>query len=317
MSLFWSLEPHLVPKVWGGEKLKVLKGLSLSGEPLGESWEISRLGEGSSLVKKESGRELLSDLVGKDQLPYLVKLIDTTDNLSIQVHPDDLFAKAHEDSLGKTECWLILDSVLGAGIYLGLRSGVSQEQLSKAIDNKENISHLMNFYPVKRGDFFFVPAGSIHAIGAGVTLAEIQQSSGVTYRVWDWNRLGLNGKERDLHVNKALQVIEFDKNKNSSCFFQMKKGLLSQSGKFELIRHSDFNVDLYNLSIDSEMSLSLSKSSRLNSLLNLGMTKIEVGDHSLSAYKSVIINMSENSCRLACRLPPTKDIECSSFLHIY
>ena len=317
MSFFRLLGPHLVSKVWGGEKLKHFKGLDLSGEPLGESWEISRLSEGSSLVKSNNGDERLADLASKEQLPYLVKLIDTTDNLSIQVHPDDAYAKAHEASMGKTECWLILDSTPAAGIFLGLKAGVTQMQLSASIKAKENISQLMNFYPVKKGDFFYVPAGSIHAIGSNVTLAEIQQSSGVTYRVWDWNRLGLDGKERDLHVDQALEVIEFDELKNSSEFFKIKRQLFSQPGRIELIRHKDFNVDLYNLSPSLEVSLKIEKSVRFNGFLNLGEAVVELNDEPLHAYQSGIFIVSGENRDIKCRLLSTKGEECSSFLHIF
>jgi mannose-6-phosphate isomerase len=321
MTMFWSLEPHLVSKVWGGEKLKSLKGFHSFEGPLGETWEVSRLSEGCTAVRGLGDEGHLSQLTCESELPYLVKFIDTTDNLSVQVHPGDSYAKEHENSKGKTECWLILDAVEGSGIYLGLKPNITKEQFKKSILEKEDLSQFMNYYPVKKGDFFYVSAGSIHAIGSGVTLAEIQQSSGVTYRVWDWNRVGLDGKERELHIEKALQVIEFENEKNSSDFFQMKKSLLSQIGKVELVRHEDFNVDLYNLSSSQEEEITfgtlLGESGRINSFVNISQNTVVVDEFKLSGYCSTVLNPKENVEKVICRVLGTKENQCSSFLHIY
>ena len=316
MSQFQSLKPHLVTKVWGGENLKKIREAEAFNGPLGESWEVSCLEEGPCLVKKEDQWVSLNELISTEKLPYLVKYIDTTDNLSIQVHPGDEFARLHESSSGKTECWLILDSQVGSGIYLGLRPGITSAQIEMAIKNKEDLSKLLNFYPVKRGDFFFVPSGSIHAIGKGVTLAEIQQSSGITYRVWDWNRLGLDGKERELHIEKALKVVEFDQSKNSLEYFKSMKKLLSQEGRVELIRHRDFNVDLYNTN-NSTIQIPIAKSQRLSSIVNLSSKQIFLDDYSLGANNSCLISCEKEAKTIECRISSTKATECISFLHIY
>ena len=317
MSNFWSLKPHLVSKVWGGEKLKEMKGLKTGGDPLGESWEVSRLTDGSCKVLQGSDEVNLGDLVSEEKLPYLVKFIDTTDNLSVQVHPGDEFARKYESSKGKTECWLILASEQGAGIYLGLLPGIKEEDLEKAIEEGQELSKLMNFYPVQRGDFFFVPAGSIHAIGSGVTLVEIQQSSGVTYRVWDWNRVGLDGEARELHVEKAMKVIEFRADANTKEFFQSKKELLNSKGRIELVRHSDFSVDLYNLNADEKVEVQLQGQLRLNSIINISDLNLKLDDVLIPRYQSIILNSAKEGLSFNCSQQEPKDSKCVSFLHVY
>ncbi len=224
--------------------MSVIKSLNETGQelPVGETWEVSRLEEGSSSL----GDTALSSLVSDSELPYLIKFIDTSDNLSVQVHPDDEYARDVENSVGKTECWLILDSEPGAGIYLGFKPGVTKEEFETAVRNSEDVSRYLIFHEVKKGDFFFVPAGSIHAIAKGVTLIEVQQSSGITYRVWDWNRVDANGKSRELHVDKAMDVSRFESEFNDSSNFQIQNNLLESKGVNHVISHPDFNVWIVN-----------------------------------------------------------------------
>jgi len=194
MKTIIPLKPHASHKIWGGSLLSKLKGLAVGHgqDPIGETWEVSAHSDGPSTC--EYGK--LSEFSNLDEIPYLVKLIETSDNLSVQVHPNDNFAKEHENQKGKSECWLILDALPGEGIYLGVKDTTSKEDFEMALDRKEDLSKLMTFHPVKRGDFFYVPAGTAHAIGKGVFLAEVQQCSDVTYRVWDWNRLDDHGNSR-------------------------------------------------------------------------------------------------------------------------
>lgn len=203
-----KLEPYFVEKVWGGNRIAKLKNIS-DTRKLGESWEVSTL---TGMSVKLNGE----DLSLTEDLPYLVKFIDTTDNLSVQIHPNDEYAQKYENSLGKTECWYILGAEEGAGVYLGLKDGVTKKELEIEVKKGKDVDKLLNFYPAKKGDFFFVPAGTIHAIGAGVFLIEVQQSSGITYRFWDWERVGLDGKKRELHIEKALAVLS----ENSKYFYQ-------------------------------------------------------------------------------------------------
>lgn len=243
MSQLEILTPYLVEKIWGGTFLNKIKGIALGSEPLGESWEVSCLPSGPSQV--ESGS--LHKLIDQKQMPYLVKFIDTSDNLSVQVHPDDNYAQVNEGKEGKSECWLILDAQEGAGIYLGFKSDMKKNNFVDAINSGADLRPFMKFHPVKKGDFFYVPAGSIHAIGKGVLLAEVQQNSDVTYRVWDWNRVDANGNSRELHVKQALDVLNFENSKNSDDYFQMQRGTLN-APSHQIFSHRDFDVYLYNLS---------------------------------------------------------------------
>ncbi len=217
-----KIEPLLVEKPWGGTWLGRQYG---SPKTIGEAWLLSSLKEGQSKVDGQP----LSEVVG--QLKFIVKIIDAAEPLSVQVHPNDEWAAKLENSRGKTECWLILDAKPGAGVYMGLADGVGGEEFADALAAGRPVEKLVQFYPVKRGDFITVPAGTIHAIGGGVTLLEVQQSSGITYRLWDWDRPG-----REMHIDKGLQVASFGKN------FSIEKDVLGS--KRTLLKHSDFQCFL-------------------------------------------------------------------------
>ena len=181
-------------------------------------------------------------MIPPESLPYLVKFIETTDVLSVQAHPDDRLAKELSvGERGKTECWYILEAEEGAGVFLGVHPGVSKEAFQQELQAGNDLSPLLKFYPAKSGDFFFVPSRTIHAIGKGLILIEVQQSCGVTFRVWDWGRLGDDGKPRELHVEQAMQTINFDPEANVSERFLVKPGA-GESGKRLLAEHSDFRT---------------------------------------------------------------------------
>ncbi len=259
------MTPHVVAPIWGGKKLASLKNLSPSiskDAVIGETWEVSDLPGKSSKIEgiplNEFYQENRSKYLGDHQtLSYLIKFLDTSDNLSVQVHPGDEYAKKHENSSGKTECWIILDAKDGEGIYLGLNESVTKESFQKALEKKEDMSQLLKFYPVSRGDFFFVPSGTAHAIGKDVTLVEIQQSSGITYRAWDWNRVDDKGKGRELHVKQALDVLNFDPQMNKDETFLHQKDLFSNKEKLQIVEHYDFVVQKY--STDSHIEIDLSQ----------------------------------------------------------
>lgn len=216
-----KISPFFSDRPWSGQKMQTLFPDAPPGT--GEAWLLSTLAGGESTV----GGKNLSDVLGK-KLSCLVKVIDTSAPLSVQVHPDDAWAAELENSLGKTECWLILSSEEGGGVFLGVKEGVTPEAFSLGVKENQDVSKLLNFFPVKAGDFIFVPAGTIHAIGAGVTLLEVQQSSGITYRLWDWNRAG-----RELHIQKGLKVANFSQRPLP---VKAKDGLL--------LKHTDFEVFL-------------------------------------------------------------------------
>lgn len=258
--MIYSLIPSIQPKVWGGTRLSRLKKIPLdpSGMPLGETWEVSTHPDGP--CKLLDGLKVESVF---GQLPYLVKFIDTSEALSIQVHPGDEYARLHENSSGKTECWIITHADPKAIIYLGLKAGVTKESFQQALKEKRAMNEFLNSYEVRPGDFYYVPPGSIHAIGAGITLAEVQQNSGITYRVWDWNR------PRELHIDKSLDVINFDEALNVPTYFKMSRGLFQAGHKIDLIEHESFKVTLYNLAPNETTLIQLQNKNRIPSVLNL------------------------------------------------
>jgi mannose-6-phosphate isomerase len=282
-----KVKPHLTFKVWGGEKLKILKSPQKEGEassdPLGETWEVSNHKDGPSTTIEGKS---LKDLYNDSELPYLIKFIDTSDNLSVQVHPDDTYADNFEDDSGKTECWIILDAEPGAGIYLGFKEGVTKAALETAIEENKDVNDLLHFYEVKPGQFFFVPAKTIHAIGKGVTLAEVQQSSGITYRVWDWNRVGLDGKPRELHVDKALDVLNFEPEANTKEFFKYVSNIFEKT-QSEVIDHPDFLVHSYSISSGEEIKVE--GRNRVSSIVVLS-GEVSCGEVSLKQFDCATIS---------------------------
>lgn len=219
--------PQFKDKIWGGQRLKTLYNKNFSPLPnCGESWELSGVPGNISVVENGflAGNNIselievyMGELVGEkvfaqhgNQFPLLVKLLDTESYLSIQVHPDDAFAQKHHQSPGKTEMWVVLDARPGAEIITGFNREVTREMYIEYLESGR-LKEILNVEKAASGDVFFIPAGRIHAIGAGITLLEIQQTSDVTYRVYDWDRKDENGQSRELHTEKALQVLDFRK----------------------------------------------------------------------------------------------------------
>lgn len=217
-------QPDYKERVWGGKKLESVFGKPIPYEHTGESWEIACHDNGQSVVMngdmagKTLEEALIADgenLIGKpfvkgDKFPLLIKFIDAKDKLSVQVHPEDDYASVNENGeLGKSEAWYILQANEGAKLVAGLKDGVSREMFREKLEKNE-LEDVLNEVEVKAGDVLDIPAGLIHAIGDGIMLAEIQQNSDTTYRVYDWGRVGLDGNPRELHVDKSLDVIDFE-----------------------------------------------------------------------------------------------------------
>jgi mannose-6-phosphate isomerase len=213
-------------KLWGGKKLKELLGLDIGEmQKCGEAWVLSGVKDNETIVSNGflAGNELnelvevyMDDLVGgkvyekyKNEFPVLVKFIDASEYLSIQVHPDDKLAMKRGLGNGKTEMWYIIDADKDAELISGFSKKVTQKTFLDYLNNK-NLIEILNVEKVNRGDIFFMPAGRVHAIGPGVLLAEIQQSSDTTYRIYDWGRVDEQGRPRDLHTREALEAIDFD-----------------------------------------------------------------------------------------------------------
>jgi len=217
--------PHLKSYIWGGRNLEKL-GKNLPQGKIAEAWEVSVHSDGLSIIGnglwegtslKELVEQLPSDILGADltSFPLLFKLIDANDDLSVQVHPDDAYAHVHENGAkGKHEAWYILDAKPGARILYGLSPGIDRQTLSRAIE-QSTIGSCMNSVVVHAGDVVDVRPGMIHAIGKGILLAEIQQNSNLTYRVYDYDRIDANGDKRPLHTVQALDVIDYQISANS------------------------------------------------------------------------------------------------------
>lgn len=217
MKNVYKLVPEYKDYLWGGEKLKTDYGKQTDKTPCAESWELSLNPHG--LTKVEDGKTLAEVLTpektGKncekfEFFPVLIKFIDAKQNLSVQAHPSDDYALKYENSYGKTESWYIVEAEEGAGIYCGFKRDTNKEEFLQSLASGE-VENLLNFIPVKKGDCYFIPSGTVHAIGAGCLILEIQQNSDLTYRVYDYNRRGADGKLRELHVDKAVKVINFNK----------------------------------------------------------------------------------------------------------
>ncbi|MDA3910498.1 MAG: mannose-6-phosphate isomerase [Bacteroidales bacterium] len=225
-----KFHPVFKEKIWGGSKLKSQLNKQDAPENCGESWEISAVPGSVSVVKNGflEGNTLqdileiyMGDLLGPDIFelygeifPLLIKFIDANDDLSVQVHPDDEVAAKKHQSFGKTEAWYILDAEKDAKLISGFNKPLGKSEFVARMNNND-ILPVLNRVPAKAEDLFFIPAGRVHATGKGILFAEIQQNSDVTYRIYDWDRMGVDGKPRQLHVQEALEVIDFSEVKQA------------------------------------------------------------------------------------------------------
>lgn len=213
-----KLKPGVKDYIWGGTYFKKFnKGTSL--DRVSECWELSVRDNDSSIIAsgKDEGKRLVDVLTKEDigpvmerfpYFPLLIKLIDAKENLSVQVHPSDDYALKYEQSFGKSEMWHIISADEGSGLYVGLNRDYTKEEIERAL-KEGSILNCLNFFKVKPGDTFVINPGTIHAIGAGVRLIEIQQNSNLTYRLYDYNRVDKDGNPRELHIKKALDVIDY------------------------------------------------------------------------------------------------------------
>ena len=225
-----TFKPYFKKVIWGGNKIFRLKGLPASDSNIGESWEISALPGFESIVAEgpyagktisELIEKFREQLVGEavwnkygNRFPLLFKIIDATDNLSLQVHPDDELAAKRHGCNGKTEMWYIIETDKDSKIYAGFKNKISPEEYEVCVSENTLINNLA-VYDSKPGDVYFLPAGRVHAIGAGNLLIEIQEASDITYRIFDYNRTDENGNKRELHTELAKEAINFEDNSES------------------------------------------------------------------------------------------------------
>ena len=232
-----KLVPIIKSYIWGGKFFKDYR--QTDEETISESWELS--------IRKDNNNHVvgfslpINELIKEEDLgpnckrfpyfPLLIKLIDARDNLSIQVHPSDEYALKHENSFGKSEMWHIIDAEPNSGLYVGLKRDYSQDEIERRLkDNR--VEECLNFFKVKPGDTFLINPGTIHAIGKGVRLIEIQQNSDLTYRLYDYQRKDKNGNYRELHIDKALKVIDYHKYNGQ----QIKGDVLADNQYFKVVR---------------------------------------------------------------------------------
>ncbi|MEG1706905.1 MAG: type I phosphomannose isomerase catalytic subunit, partial [Clostridia bacterium] len=221
--MIYKLNPTLATYLWGGRKLITEYNKQSTAQIVAESWEMSVHKDGLSAINVDGiDTTLLSfvntypQLLGESaSINLMIKLIDAKRNLSVQVHPNDLQASIYGDN-GKTEMWYILNAEPQSLLYFGFNRAVSKEQFATLIERGE-VESVLNSVPVSKGDCFLIEAGTLHAIGAGISLLEVQESSNLTYRVYDYNRVDSDGKKRELHIDKALDVIDFDKINCKKC----------------------------------------------------------------------------------------------------
>ena len=244
-----KLTPAFKDYLWGGVRLKSEFNKNCDLDRVAESWELSAHKDGQSIVADGAcqgmtlneyiatlGKEALGTASAKyDYFPLLIKLIDAKGDLSVQVHPSDAYALEHEGEYGKTEMWYVLDCDEGAALYYGFTRDVTREEYENAIKDGK-LTDILNRVDVKRGDVFFIPAGTVHAIGAGILICEIQQNSNTTYRVYDYNRRDKNGNLSPLHVEKALAVSDLKKSPALPAIPDGADVLLAECGYFEVRR---------------------------------------------------------------------------------
>ena len=280
------LAPACKNYLWGGRKLIDEYGIKYDGKILAEAWTLSAHKDGVSTLLNgtyagKSFREYLdvegAKVLGENcrrfkDFPILIKLIDAQDNLSVQVHPSDEYAQKFENQLGKHEMWFILDAAPNSFIYHGLNRAVTKDELAERI-KKGTLLEILRKVPVQRGDCFFIPAGTIHSIGKGILLAEIQQNSNVSYRIYDYGRIGADGNARTLHIDKAVDVANLTPIEEKKIYRH-------------LVTCDYFTVDKITLDgkIISQLEGTVTAESFLSVLILDGCGKISVADEVLN-YK--------------------------------
>ncbi len=309
--MFLKFKPLLKQTIWGGDKIIPFKKLSESLDNVGESWEISGVKDNETIVADGpmEGKslntvveEMGAKLVGRDnykrfgnEFPLLIKFIDARDDLSIQVHPTDEIAVRQGRERGKTEMWYLMDSDPDAKLYSGLKSEITPEQYKDMVEN-DTICDALAQYEVKEDDVFFLPAGRIHAIGTGCFLAEIQQTSDVTWRIYDFKRKDKNGNYRELHTKQAAEAIDYHVEKDYRTEYRPEK-----NQGVNLVNCPYFNTAVYDL--DEPMTLDYSGLDSFVILIGLKgegtITDAEGNTTSLKAGETVLIPAEETEVKVS------------------
>ena len=287
-----KFKPILKERIWGGSKLAAVLGKTINEEHIGESWELSGVPGNISIVENGPLKGLsLQELIDRyeekllgDQVvekyganfPILIKFIDAEKDLSIQLHPGDELAKKRHQSFGKTEMWYILDADEGSELIIGFNRDVTPEEYKESIQ-EERLPELVNRVPVKEGDTFLINSGKVHAIGAGILLAEIQQTSDITYRLYDYNRRDQDGNLRELHTDLALDAIDYTKKDDFQVTYATTPDRLN-----EMVRCPYFTTRYLRLEQNKDLDLSDRSSFSIyicvkgRAVLDAGKTKVPV-----------------------------------------
>lgn len=301
-----KFKPILKERLWGGTKLKDVLGKPIESEVTGESWElsgvsgdISEVAEGplkgmslTEIIQKEKEKLLGKSVVERFGLdfPILIKFIDAKKDLSIQLHPNDDLAKKRHNSFGKTEMWYVMDADPGARLIVGFNKTVEKEEYVKSLE-ENTLLDLMHYEEVKEGDTFFINTGKIHAIGAGVMLAEIQQTSDITYRVFDFNRRDTNGNLRELHTELALDAMDYERKDDFRVTYPSKNNVHNT-----MVDSPYFKTNYLN--IDETMSVDLSERDSFTIYMCVGgqasITNSE-GSTTLKRGETVLVPASSDS----------------------
>ncbi|MBP3746076.1 MAG: class I mannose-6-phosphate isomerase [Ruminococcus sp.] len=319
----FELKPPIKDYIWGGTRLREEYGKVSDLERLAESWELSCHKDGQSVIASGefAGMTLAEfakahpEVLGEncrsfENFPVLIKLIDARDNLSVQVHPDDEYALRVEGEYGKTEMWYIVDCEEGAQLIYGFKNRISREDFRRAIE-ENTLLDCVNSVPVKKGDVFFIQSGTLHAIGKGILIAEIQQNSNTTYRVYDYGRVGADGKPRQLHVDKALEVTSLEPPAAAVKNFAADTSVSSQE---YIAGCRYFSVD--KLECRGEAKVGVPERSFLHLLVISGEGTAEFADSSIALRKGTSVfvpagkeafNIKGNSSMIVTTIPDNKE----------
>lgn len=306
-----KFKPRVKERIWGGQAILTKKGKAagrLSKDKLyGESWDLSSVSGDISVVangflKGNNLEEIIEvymgELVGEKifeqyglEFPLLIKYLDCNDKLSVQVHPDDTLAEERHNSFGKTEAWYVVDCKPGASIYLGFKDlNLTREEYIAAVA-ESRLEELLNRVEVKPGDVFFIPAGTVHALGAGLEVVEVQQTSDVTYRIYDWDRVDSEGKSRELHTSLAVDAIDFE----ADAELLHRKYNLGKGGEAKVIDCNYFSMTLHDVDGKKELDRSSLDSFVVYIALNGSVRIVADGAEETLAEGEVILIPAETN----------------------
>ena len=305
-----KFKPNLKTVIWGGSKIRKLKKLADAPECIGESWELTGVPGQESVVSngeyagtdiKSLIRRFGAQVVGRDtysrygeMFPIMVKFIDAAKDLSIQVHPDDDFARRRHQGMGKTELWYIVNAEKDAVLYSGFSHKTDERTFRSQIEHSDVVAQLNRFSP-SRGDIFYLPAGRVHSIGAGNFMVEIQQSSDITYRIYDFDRIDKDGKKRELHTDLALEAIDFDEYDDYKGHLE-----LDHHGTALIKRCDKFVSELMRVEMPTEVDVKAIGSFRILICIS-GEVEIECGDggkERISTCDTVLLPYAADKARV-------------------